>query len=408
MKQQLEDLFSLERIKECAEARVCFECGEEVQGTMYHIGGEDYICEDCRDQYYYVCEDCDELVHEDNIVTVDGNRYVCWSCANGYYTCDHCHELFDLDNIAVDTYYITLCTECYEEDYFTCAGCGEIYRLEDSEFVDGCLYCRSCADSYTCILSYGTKPTPVFFGGGKVGYGVELEIDNGSNRQDAAWDIRAAGKDHIYLKEDGSLTCDGFEIVTHPATLDYHVNCFPWEDICRTALSYGYRSHDTSTCGLHIHASRDLFGVTQIEQDLTIAKIMLLIDRWYDSYIVQFARRDLAKMRQWADKPNAGIQPEDEDYDAVQKSKKLVGDRYRAVNLCNRHTVEFRFFRGTLKRDTIIASIQWVDTIIQYCRKTQLQDLFKVTWEDIFGNTGHVELTKYLRQRNLYNAKEDN
>jgi hypothetical protein len=284
-----------------------------------------------------------------------------------------------------------------------------VYHLDDSQHIDGCLYCNSCAGNHEGgILSYSSKPTPVFFGDIEAGYGVEVEIDDGDYKLDAARDIARAGRDHVYIKEDGSLSRDGMEIVTHPATLEYHVNHFPWADICKTALSYGYRSHDTDTCGLHIHASRSLFGDTILEQDLTIAKIILLIDRWYDRHIVRFARRDYAKMRQWADKPNAGIRPEDNDIAAVEKSKKTADSRYKAVNLCNSHTVEFRFFKGTLKRDTIVASIQWVDTMINYCRSTPLSDLFSTNWEDIFGNTGHVELTNYLKQRNLYNVKGDN
>jgi len=80
-----------------------------------------------------------------------------------------------------------------------------------------------------------------------------------------------------------------------------------------------------------------------MEQDLTIAKIILLLDRWYDSHIVQFARRNINKMRHWAGKPNAGIKPEDNDVQAVDKSKKTATDRYKAINLCNTHTVEFHF-----------------------------------------------------------------
>ncbi len=128
---------------------------------------------------------------------------------------------------------------------------------------------------------------------------------------------------------------------------------------------------------------------------------MLLFDRWYDTKIVRFARRKLSAMRRWADKPNAGIQPEDDERAAISKSKKDANNRYRAINLCNCRTVEFRIFRGTLKRDTIIASIQWVDTLIGYCRNTQLKDLFNADWEDIFANTDHMELTAYLKQRNL-------
>lgn len=388
----------------------CYECGEELRGTKFYIGGDNYICEDCCNNYYAFCEDCNELVPDIDIVSVNDNRrFVCRQCADYYYTCSHCRGLFSPSYIAVDTDYITLCDDCYEDHYFTCEDCGEVYHVDDGRYIDGCLYCESCASDHEAdILPYSTKPTPVFFGGKTAGYGLEVEIDKGSDKEDAARDIMSAGRDHIYIKEDGSLSRDGMEIVTHPATLDYHINQFPWTDICQTALSYGYRSHDTDTCGLHIHASRSLFGDSILEQDLTIAKIILLVDRWYDTHILRFARRNLSKMRQWADKPNADIKPGDDDTNAVEKSKKTADSRYKAVNLCNYSTVEFRFFKGTLNRDTIIASIQWVDTMINYCRSTPLSDLFNTSWEDIFGNTEHTELTNYLKQRNLYNVKEGN
>jgi len=281
-----------------------------------------------------------------------------------------------------------------------------VEHLDYGETVDGYYYCASCAEEHRGpILPYSTKPEPIFYGG-SAGYGVELEIDDGDYKREAAKAIAEAAGDHIYLKEDGSLSSAGFEIVTHPASLSYHVKHFPWDDICRVALSYNYRSHDTDTCGLHIHASRSLFGETEVEQDLTIAKIMLLFDRWYDSYIVKFARRNLSNMRRWADKPDAGIEPNDNDNSAIDKSKKTANHRYKAINLCNSHTVEFRIFKGTLKRNTIIASIQWVDSIIQYCRNTALKDLFNVNWDEIFCHTEHEELTNYLKQRNLYEGKE--
>ena len=133
---------------------------------------------------------------------------------------------------------------------------------------------------------------------------------------------------------------------------------------------------------------------------------MLLFDRWYDTEIVQFARRNLSNMRRWADKPDADIRPEDDDNTARSKAKNTAKHRYKAINLCNSHTVEFRIFRGTLKQNTILASIQWIDTLIKYCHETQLKDLFNVSWSDIFGNTGHVELTNYLKQRNLIKGDE--
>jgi len=69
-----------------------------------------------------------------------------------------------------------------------------------------------------------------------------------------------------------------------------------------------------------------------------MAKIILLVDAGYDTHIVQFARRDINKMRRWADKPNADIRPEDCDFDAVSKSKKTADSRYKAINLRNYNT----------------------------------------------------------------------
>ena len=45
-----------------------------------------------------------------------------------------------------------------------------------------------------------------------------------------------------YCKHDGSLD-EGFEIVTHPMTLDFHLHRMPWERIVEEAKRLGYTSH---------------------------------------------------------------------------------------------------------------------------------------------------------------------
>ena len=162
----------------------------------------------------------------------DNDRYVCEDCAGDYYKCDHCDGLYSRYNLAVNTFRISLCEYCYNDYYFTCAGCDEVYHVDDGEDINDGYYCYDCVDDHRdCIQSYGYKPSPTFFGG-DAGYGLEVEIDDGDDQRDAARDINEAGDGHIYLKEDGSLSYRGMEIVTHPATLDYHVNSFPWDDIC--------------------------------------------------------------------------------------------------------------------------------------------------------------------------------
>ena len=59
-------------------------------------------------------------------------------------------------------------------------------------------------------------------------------------------------------------------------TLDYHMDEMDWESVMHKAINLGYRSHQTSTCGLHIHINRNAFGDNQLEQEETISKMMSL------------------------------------------------------------------------------------------------------------------------------------
>ena len=70
---------------------------------------------------------------------------------------------------------------------------------------------------------------------------MELEIDKGGYDHDHAGTIRDMAnteEEHLYIKQDGSLE-DGFELVTHPMTLDYHQHRMPWKEIMKEALTSG-------------------------------------------------------------------------------------------------------------------------------------------------------------------------
>ena len=381
--------------------RTCADCGELLECEEYYNCDGEPICEYCMDNYY-ICDDCGDTVFFDSVCSVDdGDRCVCYRCLRqSYNKCDDCGEYF---SETVYDGYITLCYDCYENYYNRCVDCYCIVHEDRTYYRHGEAYCESCYCQYRYghIHRYDYRPCDFTLYGDDgrttLFYGVELEIDGGDDFN-ICEDLDQI--EEIYLKEDGSLSC-GFEIVTHPATLEYHINNLPWANICSIAEKGGYKSHDTTTCGLHIHASRAGFGRTTIEQDLTIAKLMLVFDRFWDDKIVPFSRRNYENLHRWAKKPNSNITDKDTVDDAVEKVQNCKDDRYQAINLTNRHTVEFRIFRGTLKYTTILASIQWVDTLIKFCRNTPLKDFARVTWEEIFANTKHAELKAYLKQRNL-------
>ena len=389
---------------------ICYNCGCIIEdGDDYEDDTGNTICESCFYEYFYNCDDCGGVVARDDLISIEGGQeYVCESCANdNYYRCDDCEEYVDRVNVWIARN-LTICNVC-SWDYCTCDDCGDVLHRDNAHCIDGDDYCDDCAPSHRdCIRDYSYKPVPIYYGEAPGYYGLELEIDDGEDRREAALAIQDAGGDCVYLKNDGSLSSDGFEIVTHPATLDYHMHQMPWLDIIQAARDYDYTSHDAGTCGLHIHASRSLFGEDRTTQDLNIAKCILLIDFWWEQYVVPFSRRDYNQLNEWAKKPDAKIMASDSEYDAICKAKQSSEySRYKAVNLRNTHTVEFRFFRGTLRRDTIIASIQFVDTLINYVSGVELRDLWDKTFNDVFGDTQYSELRDYLQKRRILDNTEE-
>ena len=104
--------------------------------------------------------------------------------------------------------------------------------------------CRAChkrLERGHTIQNYYCKPEPIFYGVGPRYLGIELEIDGAGQDDYAARHIlRAANalEEHLYIKSDGSLD-DGMELVTHPMTLDYHLNQMPWNDVLNEAGALG-------------------------------------------------------------------------------------------------------------------------------------------------------------------------
>lgn len=109
---------------------------------------------------------------------------------------------------------------------------------------------------YWICSIYSYKPEPIFYGNdSSLFIGVELELDDGGNDRGNAREltnVANAEDEYIYIKSDGSLD-DGFEIVTHPMTLQFHKERMPWRELTSSALQLGYVSHKACTCGLHCH-----------------------------------------------------------------------------------------------------------------------------------------------------------
>lgn len=51
----------------------------------------------------------------------------------------------------------------------------------------------------------------------------------------------SGGEERLYCKHDGSLD-DGFEMVTHPMTLEYHMQKMPWKGVLHSAVEMAIRA----------------------------------------------------------------------------------------------------------------------------------------------------------------------
>lgn len=349
-----------------------------------------------------ICTICCQTHPSENLTDFRGHL-LCPTCLEAQtLVCRSCGERI-WRNENAGTTDIPLCQSCYEEDYTTCDDCGRLISLDDAFYYEGSCRCPECdhwAHHSHCIEEYSYKPIPNFCGDGLRYFGVELEVDRGGEDEGNAEELlsiaNAEGQDRLYIKHDGSLN-DGFELVTHPMTLDYHLSKMPWADLLKTAREQGYRSHQTSTCGYHIHVNRDAFGETEDEQEPCIARILYFVEKHWEE-LLKFSRRTASQLDHWAARYGYKEHP----LEILDRAKCSHGDRYTCINLSNTETIEFRMFRGTLKLNTLFATLQLVDRICDVALFLSDQELKDLSWTTFVTGCQRPELVQYLKERRLY------
>lgn len=357
------------------ERFVCGVCGESHPLTQCALFDEQELCPRCLEEETLLCDACGQRIWRDNNA---GN-------------CD-----------------TPLCQSCYDYHYTECVRCGALIRSEDARYLTDdpddeeplCDQCYARSDQPRAINDYYYKPTPIFYGGGPRYFGVELELDGAGELSSNAERILALANtvgERVYCKHDGSLD-DGFEIVTHPMSLDYHQKGLPWTAMLREVVAMGYTSHQARTCGLHVHVSRSAFGDPEKVQDPCIARILFFFEKNWEE-LLKFSRRTETQLKRWAARYGYKEQP----MDILDHAKKgYGGGRYSSVNLQNYDTVEFRIFRGTLNLNTLIATLQLVDRVCDVAIRLSDEELKAMSWTTFVSGCQEPELVRYLKERRLY------
>lgn len=375
----------------------CEDCDNQVpDDSMTNVSrnrNPHHVCQTCLDNDYGNCEDCENWTVNDELTDVGGRRnphHVCNSCLEDYSQCNDCDRWLSSDDTIGDGSGNDICPGCYENNYFTCDGCNETQH-NGNYGEDG--LCENCHDerkSSDHIHPYGYEPDLNFHGKGRH-YGAELEtiLKTSSSRSLDEVAEETLGKlnegydeeGFAYLKEDSSLDegKGGFEIVTHPATMPIQKQ--QWDKVLGANTPKGLVSHDTNCCGLHFHVEKKDIG------ELSVAKIVSFVNSENArDFVEAIARR---KSDRWAK-----LQPK-----KISEANKRNSSRYEAVNLQNPHTIEFRIFKGTLNKESFNRSLEFVDSVVEYCKQASLQDTHNLDkyHEFVLANKEHYpELAKFV------------
>ena len=346
----------------------CCKC--ESQGV--HQFEDRAYCEEHYRHYIKKCHKCEELFEKsDGIKSEDGDWY-CEDCYyDNYFHCAHCDCEQNIDDGLVydgDRY----CSECFYERFGLCDGCSASFRQDDLRYSeeDDQYYCSECyehEEGSNHIHDYGYRPDAEFK---KLKWednlymGIELEVQNFDNSVREVTDklvdflTKEGIEKHFYLKHDGSIGDEGFEIVTHPFTVQYGNKNLKIYKILNWLKRHKFSSHESGKCGLHIHLNKEFFT------DLDITKLRIFFSK-NKEHIHKFSKRELDSSGHY----NHFCQYEEFNLSKFINNEEPEG-RYWAINThhSSRETIEIRVFRGTLSYDRFLASIQFAHAIANFVK----------------------------------------
>jgi len=316
-------------------------------------------------------------------------------------TCSFCSRPTPNNDIQYDEHENEACPDC-AGDMWVCQSCGLFTNYGE--------YCEDCDNSendeepdYSNVYFADYKPCPRFYpeqtDPPELYLGVELETDK---YPDSSAKVSACKQlDHvqIYLKADGSLI-NGVEIVSHPATLHYHLNTLPWADIIKIVKDNGGQSHNARTCGIHVHFNKDFFDPNP---HLNTLKLINLSRKFWKELVI-FSRREQEELNSWAHPYSHA-----DDFtlrknlpDKIRRARDY--GKYSAFNISNHDTIEIRIFRGTLLLDSFFACLEMVDALVRFAKKQPIASIERITWKGFtqsLSKKKYPYLVSYLRRKEL-------
>lgn len=175
----------------------------------------------------------------------------------------------------------------------------------------------------------------------------------------------------IYSTYDGTVQ---IELDTMPCSLEVH-KTLNYKEMFKFLVNCGYRGHDCANAGMHIHVDKEYLGDTRFKQQLVISKIIYILEKFKDDVCV-IARKDSSYSQ--------FIGKQDDTPFELYESYKSFGKR-AALNLQHDETIEFRCFRSTLKYETFILTLEFIQSIVDFAKAINIEGIESITWQDLMA-----------------------
>lgn len=258
------------------------------------------------------------------------------------------------------------CRECHDSAS-RCNRCGDIkkytHAIDDAASYGLCWNCFKNEEVYRWDFKPRNWQAQIGEndGGRILLFGIENEA---SLRNQPAAFVTAARESNCYVKDDGSVTGCGVEIVTNPMTLDivrdsFYKNMQLIYDNERT--DNRVRADRLASCGLHVHMPQNAFdGPAHIYQYAILMK----------SELARFVSKRRSKY--WNSRTAASRYCRETNFATETLQKKWFtgnvqtgydSNRYSHVNICHNNTVETRIFQGTINPRRVIKAVEFCKLI---------------------------------------------
>jgi len=321
-----------------------YECADDSEECIDYLHNRDIIVR---------CDDCGEWELRNQVRShySDDTADVCRNCIENSYRWSDYYDEYVYSDSSRDGYdqYGNRCVFHEDDDNFEYDDNNdEYYHVDYSPASRVIGNYHSSKGSQRPQVSDWTRMKKRYLG-------VELEVEvlRENNRSDKALELHKLINNeqfgaNVFFENDGSLS-NGFEIISQPMGLDKHRDLWAWLKDKNAVRSL--RSHNTTTCGLHIHVSKE--GLSKLQ----IAKIVSFVNDPDNADLIRAVARRYA-----------------EGYCQI-KDKKIgqsaeSNDRYEAVNITPRKTIEFRIFKGSLKYESVMAAIQFSNALVEFCGRS--------------------------------------